>query len=247
MVAFDRSRMESHIARQDDGYARRDPNAIRNSTMTLNSRIYKELFLFSLISETLRDEQPVGRLLEVGCGIGTLTGALRSLASEVVAFDLSPAGVEAAKERLAGWPDLSLCVADGTNPLASPDITAGAFDVILIREFHPFTRDLYRDQEEANRVHTEVLSAYAGLLAPGGCLILSHAEVFAQAIKPEASRLATDASMAIARVDPRLLSAFLFLTRNRLSRAISLTRLFQPLLWRMTTRNVLYVLQRPQT
>lgn len=244
MVAFDRSRMEGHIARQDDGYARRDAEAIRNSTMTQPSRIHKELYLFALLREELSGGAPISRLLEVGCGIGMLTGALRSLADKVVAFDLSPAGVAAARERLTGWPGIALCVADGTDPRGSTDISAGEYDMILIREFHPFTRDLYASRAEADRVHGAVMAAYAGLLAPGGLLVLSHAEVHAQTIRPERAVLPADCSWAIARVDPRLLSVFLFLTRNRLNAALHLTRLVQKLAWRLTGRSVLYVLRR---
>ncbi len=246
MVSFDRSRMETHVARQDDGYATRDEKAIRNSTMLQKSRIHKELYLFALVAETLRRDRPLHRLLEVGCGIGALTGALRSLCEEVVGFDLSPAGIAAAREALGDWPGVTLCVADGTDPLASPEIAAGDFDLILIREFHPFTRDLYADRPEADRVHGEVLSAYLALLAPGGCLMISHAEAHAQSIRPELAVLPDGMKARIARVDPRLLSAFLVLARNRLGAALRLARLFQPVLWRISTRNVFYVYQRSQ-
>ncbi len=185
MVSFDRSRMESHVARQDDGYAARDDHAIRNSTMVQKSRVHKELYLFALVAEALRGDRPLRRILEVGCGIGALTGALRSMCDEVVAFDLSPAGVDAARQALGKWPGVTLCVADGTDPLASGEVAAGDYDLILIREFHPFTRDLYEDRAEADRVHGEVLSAYLDLLTPGGCLIISHAEAHPQTIHPE--------------------------------------------------------------
>jgi len=244
MVSFDRQRMKDHVTHQDEGYGQHDEFAIRNSTLILKSRIHKELFLVSLIAEELRENRPVVRLLEVGCGIGTLTPALRSIADEVVAFDLSPAGVEFAEQSLEGWPGIRLCVADGTAPRGEPVIAEGEFDIILIREFHPFTRDFYADRREANRVHEEVLAEYVSLLAPKGLLLISHAEDKEQTIRPEELVLPADVEYRIARVDPRLLAAFLFLTRNRLGPAIRLTRLAQLALWSLVRRNVLYVLQR---
>lgn len=244
MVQFDRTRMNEHVARQEQGYATHDAFAIKNSTLVQHSRIHKELFLLTTIMEQALALGAVRRLLEVGCGIGALTGALRSIANQVVAFDLSPAGVATARRRYEGWPGITLAVADGTDPEACPEAASGDFDIILIREFHPFTRDFYADRPEADRIHGETLGAYARLLAPAGAIVISHAETKPQVIRPESLALPDGIEIVISGVDPRLVAAFLFFTRNNLDRAVGLARLASPLARWLGLRNVLYVLKK---
>jgi SAM-dependent methyltransferase len=244
MIQFDRGRMLDHVAKQDVGYAASDAFAIRNSTLVQHSRIHKELFLLSMVIEELLKMDAPKRLLEVGCGVGTMTGALRAISNEVVAFDISPAGVAATQNLYHGWPGIITTVADGTDPESNPKLATGNFDVILIREFHPFKRDFYDTPEEAARVHGETLGAYIRLLAPGGGIVICHAEDKAQSIRPENLSLPDDIAILVSRVDPRLVAAFLFLTRNNIGRAIRLARLFQPLAWKIASHNVLYVLKK---
>jgi len=89
-------------------------------------------------------EARIGRLLEVGCSVGVLTAELAERADHVVAVDVSPAALAAARHRLdaagqgkhvrfercrvpAGWPD-------------------GAFDVVVLSEIGYFlTRPQWLD------------------------------------------------------------------------------------------------------
>lgn len=69
------------------------------------------------------------RVLEVGCGIGTLTGLLLKYVSkgEVVAVDISPASVEIARKRLQNYPNVRFMVSDMTD-FSHP----GVFDFIVL-------------------------------------------------------------------------------------------------------------------
>jgi trans-aconitate 2-methyltransferase len=57
------------------------------------------------------------KILEIGCGIGTLTGLLLKYVKKgkVVAADISPESVTIAKERLSGMPNISFLVTDMTD------------------------------------------------------------------------------------------------------------------------------------
>jgi SAM-dependent methyltransferase len=244
MADFDRSAMLKLGAAQQAAYEKNDPEIVRRSTMLQKSRIFKEMFLFSLILEELAAMPAPKRLLEAGCGIGTMTPMFRSLAENVVAFDLSEAGVNNAKACNKDVGGIFFCVADGTQPMAYPEIAAGGFDVIVFREFHPFTRDLYGTAESARSVHEAVLAEYTRLLTHGGVMLITHAESKNQVIRPEECGLSDRLDIIIHRIDPRLAAAFLFLTRNRIRWAAKLAKLFQPFLWLFSSKNVLYVLQK---
>jgi SAM-dependent methyltransferase len=212
------------------------------SGLTAHSRIFKELYLVAVILEEALGRGAPKRLLEAGCGVGNITPGLKVMAREVVAFDLSAAAIATARTRCAGLGGVSFLVADGTRPKAEPAIAAGGFDVIFVREFHPFTRDFYDSLEAAREVHGHLVAEYLDLLAPGGALVIGHAEAKAQAIRPEALSLPDGTRLFVRRLDPRLLTVLLALARNRLGPAMRATRLLQPLLWRVSSRNVLYVM-----
>jgi len=65
------------------------------------------------------------RVIDVGCGTGTLTGAVADLGAHVVGADISPTMVEGARRR---FPDLDFVVAD-----AQLDPLPGPFDQIVSR------------------------------------------------------------------------------------------------------------------
>lgn len=87
--------------------------------------------------ESLADERPLGRVLDVGTGTGILAVAARRLgASFAVAADLDPESVDSARlhARLNGA-DLAVVRADGGRPFRR-----GAFDVVLANLSAPLLR-----------------------------------------------------------------------------------------------------------
>ncbi len=80
-------------------------------------------WVFSLIAPHVR-----GRVLEVGCGIGTYTARLRPLASSITAVDIDPAYVEAVRLRFADDPAVDVRLADIEQPL---EIDPGSCDTIV--------------------------------------------------------------------------------------------------------------------
>jgi trans-aconitate 2-methyltransferase len=74
--------------------------------------------------------RPDHSVLEIGCGIGTLTGLLaEELGSggSVTAIDLSPVSIESARQRLKGFDNVSLLAAD----VLETDVE-GSFDVVVL-------------------------------------------------------------------------------------------------------------------
>lgn len=69
------------------------------------------------------------KVLEIGCGIGTLTGLLLKYVNkgEVVAVDISAASVEIAGKRLSHYPNITFIVSDMTD-FSHP----GVFDFIVL-------------------------------------------------------------------------------------------------------------------
>ena len=99
-----------------------------------------------------------GRILEIGCGTGYLTGLLRQAnpAAQLVALDLDAALVAAARRRLGPGAGVAWLVADGETSIR------GTYDLIIANAtFQWFTRP------------GETLAAYYRSLAPGGVLAFS--------------------------------------------------------------------------
>ena len=73
-------------------------------------------------------EQATPRILEIGCGTGLLTRALRRLLprARIVATDLAPEMVAACRGGLPGDPALQVLVMDGTQPC----LATGSFDIV---------------------------------------------------------------------------------------------------------------------
>lgn len=98
------------------------------------------------------------RMLEVGCGTGLLTAALRArLAGPMIASDIAPAMAARCRTRFAGDSDLRVLVMDGERPCLAPD-----FDLICSSLAAQWFADL-----------PGALARLAALLAPGGLLAVS--------------------------------------------------------------------------
>lgn len=70
-----------------------------------------------------------GRVLEVGCSIGVLTGDLAPAADRLLALDVSSVAVQAARERLANLPHVTVEQSD-----AAADYPSGTFDLVVLSE-----------------------------------------------------------------------------------------------------------------
>jgi 2-polyprenyl-3-methyl-5-hydroxy-6-metoxy-1,4-benzoquinol methylase len=122
-----------------------------------------------------------GRLLDVGCGTGSLSMVLATLGFEVTGIDISPAMIARSQEKAeqAGH-DIQFQVMDATHP----KLPGQHFDAILCRHL------LWSMPEPK-----AVLRRWLSLLAPGGWLVLiegywhtgagMHAEELLTALPPE--------------------------------------------------------------
>lgn len=97
-----------------------------------------------------------GDVLEVGCGTGDATRMLAARAARVVALDLSPGMVEAARSRSSALRNIEYHVADAT----AWDYPAGAFDaVVSIATLHHLPLE-------------PAIAAFRRTLRPGGMLLI---------------------------------------------------------------------------
>jgi len=107
--------------------------------------------------------RPGDRVLEIGCGIGTLTGLLADELGpqgSVLAVDLSPASIEAARERLGDRDNVSLVAAD----IVEAELE-GSFDAVVLPdviEHIPLER------------HGALFARIAALVKPAGFVLLHY-------------------------------------------------------------------------
>lgn len=101
-----------------------------------------------------------GRVLDAGCGSGTLLAVVADEFSELVGVDFAEDNVREALQRFAGWPNVAISQVD----LARDDVArlgAGSFDTVLTTDVMEHIQD---DRQFVRRM--------ASLLVPGGRLII---------------------------------------------------------------------------
>jgi len=102
------------------------------------------------------------RVLDAGCGHGPLVGELRARGAIVSGFDLSPAMIALARERLGD--DVDLRVADLGSPLPYPN---GQFDLVVVslplhylQDWAPTLRELRRILRPGGRLLVAVIHPF---------------------------------------------------------------------------------------
>lgn len=106
--------------------------------------------------------RPGERLLDVGCGDGFWSSLFDEAGLVVCGFDLSPGGIQVARER---YPGPSFAVGDLDSEFPFQD---QQFDVVFARGLSHLCRDI--DGEPARRA----IARMSRLVAPGGILLISQ-------------------------------------------------------------------------
>ena len=101
-----------------------------------------------------------GRVLEVGCAVGTFTEQLAAICDELVAIDISDLAVQRTRERVAALPHVQ--VLRGTAP---DELPPGPFDLVVCSDVLYYL--------PARRLRT-ALDRLPELLAPGGVIVSLH-------------------------------------------------------------------------
>ncbi len=121
---------------------------------------------FSLsLAKVFFNISPCGKALDVGCGSGHMTQCFKKIGFETTGFDLAEDAVKIAK---INFPEITFIKGDGTIPKKYFD--ARTFDLIHIREFHPFTR--INDFEYQIRIIEEYMNILNKLHKEDGVAIL---------------------------------------------------------------------------
>jgi len=101
-----------------------------------------------------------GRVLDVGCGTGSLSLLLTEAGYEVAGIDFAPAMIERARAKAA---EAGMAIDFAVGDAADPPFVAGSFDVVLGRHI------LWAIPDLPTRT---VLERWAALVRPGGVLVL---------------------------------------------------------------------------
>lgn len=97
--------------------------------------------------------------LDIGCGLGDNAEAIAAAGYATTAFDLSPSAIDWARRRFAGSP-VNYRTADLFNP---PADWKGGFDLV---------HECYTIQALAGELRERAFAAVAGLVRPGGVLLV---------------------------------------------------------------------------
>jgi SAM-dependent methyltransferase len=104
-------------------------------------------------------------VLDIGCGIGRLEAALSPLSAAVIGIDISPAMIEQARARCAGFANVSLVLGSGYDLSGIPD---DSIDLTLLVDTVPYL--LMSEGELVERYFAEIARV---LRAGGDVLILN--------------------------------------------------------------------------
>jgi SAM-dependent methyltransferase len=103
---------------------------------------------------------PFGRVLELGCAVGSFTELLAPRAREVIALDVSPAAVEQVARRLRGHPNVR-----GVAMTIPAEFPEGTFDLVVASDVL-----YYLPVEDLRRCVERIEAA----LAQGGSFVAVH-------------------------------------------------------------------------
>lgn len=121
----------------------------------------------------LEDKSKYGRpdldILDLGCGVGLLSCVLSGL-GKVDALDYSKEGIRIAKGIFGYNQAIRFIEADAQYPGNIPELKQKAYDLIVMRAFHPLYRNII-----GKRNSTDIIADYFGMLKPGGIIIIEHA------------------------------------------------------------------------
>lgn len=143
-------------------YLKGNENLIKNHNIVTNGELEIE-FSLSLAKIFFNFSQQ-GKALDVGCGSGHMAQCFKKIGFDTTGFDLSEDAVEIAK---INFPEINFIVGDGTMP--KKYFEGQSFDLIHIREFHPFTR--INDFE----YQIKIIKDYINILNEEGLIIITHA------------------------------------------------------------------------
>jgi 2-polyprenyl-3-methyl-5-hydroxy-6-metoxy-1,4-benzoquinol methylase len=118
-------------------------------------------YLVPAVVKALR-QLPAGRILDIGCGNGALTGKIAAAGFDVTGIDFTSSGIDRARQ---SFPTITFLDHDINEPL--PEALLGQFDVVLSAEVieHLFLpRSLFTRAREALGVdgHMVVSTPYHG-------------------------------------------------------------------------------------
>ena len=114
------------------------------------------------VRERLANEEPLGRVVEYGCGSGFFTETLAQNATSVLATDLSPGMLAFAEQRLSAR-NIEFEIAD----CQGSSLAAAAFDTAYLSLVLQFAN------------HRQTIAEMHRVLKPGGKLIIANLDVHA--------------------------------------------------------------------
>lgn len=118
---------------------------------SLGGASHYSTWVFDLIAKEIS-----GRVLEIGCGIGTYTKMIAPLAESVVAIDIEPTFVARARSVTSDLPNVEIRLVDFADMVAEE-----GFDTIVVLDVVEHLSD-----------ELTAIEKMFSLLEPGGCLVV---------------------------------------------------------------------------
>jgi SAM-dependent methyltransferase len=183
------ARTDSRIARQREAEGARAAFEAAYSEngdpwASADPRYFYQRWKYEGLMAILPPGRRFSRALDLGSGVGELSLALTAVADEVLGVDIAQTAVDQATVRAAGRPGLRFVQGDVS---ALDPALDGSFDLVVVADTL-----YYMDAVDDLSLKT-VVSRIAGLLAPGGLLLIANHYFFAADRDSRLSRRIHDA------------------------------------------------------
>jgi len=218
---------------------------ISNYGVQTNIDILRKFIPYARLFDLLKIK--TDSILDLGCGFGTLTRCLSLISNETEALDHFEEALNFARENNNFLTNIKYTCAD----IYEYQLEKNKYDLVFASEFHPLTRNYYKNNEEKEKYHEEIMTNIYHSLKSGGHFIISHAPVTKQTIKIK-QHTSSKFNIRIYELDERVIYLFdsffrMFKSKKLYFSVIKLFTLIRKLLFQLNITKgykPIYILQK---
>ena len=139
---------------------------LKNAFDASSEQMLRNLYAYNHIFQIMNIK--IENICDLGCGFGTMSKALAMLGKKVDALDFFKGALKDAAVENSKFSNIKYKVFD----IFENELGKNKYNLVFVREFHPFTRNFYGNNQETEKKHTIIMNKIFNSLKKDGHLII---------------------------------------------------------------------------